>query len=70
MCKPTPEDFATTSTEEFEVDLEDLILSEKPANTSPGRDIVLHIPEGVVYTLDHESEPGALNLRIMVGGGR
>jgi hypothetical protein len=67
MCKPTTQDPSITTTDEFEIGLEDLISAERPANGPPAQEIVVLIPDRVACTFDRHSHPGALRLRIFVG---
>lgn len=70
MFIPISHDLAGASTDEFDIQLEDAVPREGPANAGPPREVLVIVPDGVGYALDRHSYPGALSLRIFVEATR
>ena len=76
MQTPATKNSTSTTTDEFDIDLdldldldidlEDARLAEAPANHRPTQEVIVLVPDGVSYTLERQSQPGALSLRILV----
>lgn len=66
MYIPITQELTSTSTDEFEIQLEDAIPLESAANAGTPREVLVIVPDGVAYALDRHSHPGALSLRIFV----
>ena len=70
MIIPISHQLASASADDFEIVVEDASTLERPANASEPREVVVLVPDGVAYTLDRHSYPGALRLRILVEAPR
>lgn len=70
MIIPISHQPANAGADDFEIVVEDASTPEEPANAHEPREVVVLVPDGVAYTLDRHSHPGALRLRILVEAPR
>jgi hypothetical protein len=70
MLIPITQQPANTGADDFEIVVEDASTPESPAIAHEPREVIVLVPDGVDYTLDRHSHPGALSLRILVEAPR